>query len=241
MRTLKLSLFASAMLLGSFTMTAQSADDVMNKHIAAVGGADSWKKITSLKKVGTVSIQGNEAKVTLNQVQNKAFRMDLDFDMQGTVINNYVIFTATEGWQFFPIGGQTEPQAMPAEQLASTKEALDLTDEVILLKQKGTKATYVGKEKVDGKDCHKVTVADADGDITMYFDATTNFLTKKTEMAEVQPGQKAEVVSTYLNYKKLPEGISVPMSGADPNFGEMTFTSVEANKTIEDSVFKPAK
>ena len=239
MRPLKLSLLASALLLGSVTMKAQSADEVMNKHIAAVGGAESWKKVTSIKRSGTVSVQGNECKLTMTQSQRKGFRMDLDFDMGGTVLNNYVILTNTEGWQYFPVGGQTAPQAMTPEQVKESQEELDLTDDVIKLKTAGTKVSYDGKEQVDGKECHKLSYATKDGDpVTLHFDATTGYLVKKTEKMEMQPGQKIDAASSYSDYKKLPEGISLPMSGNDPTLGAFTFTSVDINKGVDDSAFK---
>ncbi|HYD20115.1 MAG TPA: hypothetical protein VEB40_01470 [Flavipsychrobacter sp.] len=239
MRLLKLSLFASALLLGSMTMKAQSADEVMNKHIAAVGGAESWKKITSIKRSGTVSLQGNECKLTMCQAQKKGFRMDLDFDMGGTVVNNYVLLTNTEGWQYFPVGGQTEPQAMTPDQVKESQDELDLTDDVVKLKTAGTKVTYDGKEQVEGKECHKLSYVNKDGDpVTLHFDAASGYLVKKTEKMEVQPGQKMDVTSSFSNYQKLPEGISVPMSGNDPNLGAFTFTSVDINKGVDDNTFK---
>ncbi len=191
------------MLLGSFTMTAQSADEVMGKHIKAVGGADAWKKITSIKKAGTVNVQGNEAKITFSQIQNKAARMDLDLDLgTGTPINNYVIFTTSEGWQFFPIGGQTAPQAMTAEQVKEAKDGLDVTDEIVALKGKGTKVEYVAKDKVDGKDAHKLKYDDEGSPVFLFFDATTGYLIKKTETVEAQ-GQKMEMAATFGDYKKM--------------------------------------
>jgi len=239
MRTLKLSLFASALLLGSLTtVTAQTAEDIMNKHIAAVGGVDNWKKITSMKTAGTMSIQGNEVKVTNTMVQNKGMRMDMDITMGDQTINNYFILTTTEGWQYFPAMGQTKAEALPADAVKQSQDQLNLIDEVVKHNMAGSKATYVGKEKLDGKDCHKLTVTDKDGDVaTMYFDATSGFLVKESMMVDMQ-GQKVESATSFNNYKKLAEGISVPMFKGNPAQGEMTLTSVEVNKPIDQSIFK---
>lgn len=237
MKALKLSLFASAMLLGSFTMTAQSADEVMGKHITAVGGADAWKKVNSIKKTGTITIQGMEGKYIVTQVNNKGYRMDLNFDIQGTAINNWMFVTPTEGYMFFPAQGQSEPQAFPAEQVKEMAADLGLNDDVVALKAKGTKVEYVGKEKLDGADVHKLKYDDEGTPVIMYFDATTGYLVKKTSTVEAQ-GQKMELSETFKDYKKTPEGIAVAMAGNDPQMGDYTFTTVEVNKPVDDATFK---
>jgi hypothetical protein len=241
MKTLKLTLLASAMLLGGMTVKAQSADDVVNKYIKAVGGEDAWKKVTSIKKTGTVSIQGNEGKLILTQVDKKGFRMDLGFDIPGMgPINNYLFVTPTEGYMFFPIQGQTEPKAMSADEVKEMQEGLNVADEVLALKQKGTKMEYVGKEKVDEKDAHKLKYVEDGNPVFLYFDAATNYLVKRTATVEAQ-GQKMEMAATYKDYQKTPEGISVAMGGTDPQLGDFTYTSVEVNKPVEEGTFKVSK
>jgi hypothetical protein len=234
MKALKLSLFASAMLLGSFSMTAQTADEVINKHITAVGGADAWKKVTTLKMSGTSSIQGNEVKVTRTMVNKKGMRMDLE--IMGA--NNYVIMTPTEGWQYFPVMGQTKAEAMPAEAVKESQDQLVIMDDIIKSKEAGDKFAYIAKEKVDGADCHKLTITDKDGDIsTAYFDASTGYLVKISQKTEVQ-GQKMEVSNTFTNYKKLDGGISLPMTTSSSVEGETTWASAEVNKPVDESIFK---
>lgn len=239
MRALKLSLFASAMLLGSFSMTAQTADEVINKHITAVGGADAWKKITTLKMAGTSSIQGNEVKVTRTMANKKGMRMDIEIDMGGQKINNYVIMTPTAGWQYFPVMGQTKAEAMPADAVKESQDQLLIMDDIIKSKDAGDKFAYVAKEKVDGADCHKLTITDKDGDVsTAYFDATSGYLVKISQKTEVQ-GQKMEVSNTFSNYKKV-EGISLPMTTSSSVEGETTWASVEVNKPVDEAIFKAA-
>ncbi|HQW45756.1 MAG TPA: hypothetical protein PLZ98_01720, partial [Chitinophagaceae bacterium] len=46
------------------TAFGQSADEIVNKHIEAIGGADNWKKMNSLVMEATMKAQGAEIKLT---------------------------------------------------------------------------------------------------------------------------------------------------------------------------------
>ena len=54
------------LLLATLGAFAQTADDIVNKYVAATGGADKWSKIVSLKYTGTYQIgPGMQAPVTI--------------------------------------------------------------------------------------------------------------------------------------------------------------------------------
>ena len=58
MKTRKL-LFTVVLLLSSIaTVHAQTADEIINKHIEAIGGKEAWKKVNSLKLTGSIVAQG---------------------------------------------------------------------------------------------------------------------------------------------------------------------------------------
>jgi hypothetical protein len=49
------------------SLSAQTADEVINKYVTAIGGADKWSKIQSLKVEGQIEVQG--ALLSLSPVQ----------------------------------------------------------------------------------------------------------------------------------------------------------------------------
>ena len=71
-----------------FTLNAQTADEIIGKYITAIGGAEKWTKIQSLKVEGQVEVQGLAIPYTMQGVQMKGQRLDADF--QGNKIIDIV-------------------------------------------------------------------------------------------------------------------------------------------------------
>src|SRR5947208_121137 len=140
MRSVKFSIMAAAILLGSFiAVKAQTADDIIQKHVDAVGGLDNWKKVTSIKMTGTMNLGGTELPVTVTTVNGKAYRME--FSMNG--MTNYMILTTKEGWMFFPIQGQQKAEALPQEDVKEEQDQLDVSmDPLMDHKTKENKIAY---------------------------------------------------------------------------------------------------
>jgi hypothetical protein len=235
MKSIRYSVVAAAMLLGSFvTVKGQSADEIIQKHITAIGGADNWKKVKSVKMSGSMNAQGTELPVTVTIMPGKAERVD--FTMNGMA--NYQILTTKEGWSYFPIGGQQKPEAMTAEDVKESQDELDLQP-LVDYKAKGCTATFLGKDDFEGTECYKLKVTYKSGkEETMFFDASNYYHIRSVAKMKAN-GQEMEQVSTYSNFQKLPEGIVFPMS-MDQGQGQMQVKTVEINKPVDESIFKPA-
>ncbi len=121
MRTSKLLLTACMVLAGAAGTQAQTADEIVGKHVDAIGGLDNWKKVTSIKRDGSVNVQGTDVTVTVTILNGKGARQDISAG--GTT--GFVIITPTAGWSFLPFQGQSETEALPAESLKDRQEGLD--------------------------------------------------------------------------------------------------------------------
>src|SRR5579864_7872556 len=100
--------FALLLVFMSVTaLRAETADEIVNKHIDAIGGRDAWKKINSIRMSGTVTAQGTEVTVTFTAVHGKGVRQDVS--LMG--MNGYNFVTPTEGWSYMPFAGQQKPEA----------------------------------------------------------------------------------------------------------------------------------
>ena len=114
MKALKLSILAAMMLAaGAQTVKAQTADEIIQKHIDAIGGTKNWEKIKSMKMIGSMSVQGMEISMNQTIVNDKGMRMDIN----AMGMSNFVIVTPKGGWAYMPVQGMTKIDTLPAEQL----------------------------------------------------------------------------------------------------------------------------
>jgi hypothetical protein len=228
---------AAFLLLISFfsfsSALAESADEIISKHLAAIGGADSWKKLNSMRFEGTISANGAEIGIKATFLHQKGMRVDIS--MMG--MSGYQILTPTGGWTYMPFTGQQKPEATTAEDVKEGQDGLDVKNELVDYKSKGHTAEYIGKEDVEGTECFKIKLTLKDGKVkTLFFDPSSYYLIREVQKHKAN-GQELEDTRNYSNFKKLPEGIVIPMSISTGN-GEITVKKYEINPTIDESIFK---
>jgi hypothetical protein len=233
----KLFSFAAFLFVAALSLQAQTVDEIIEKHLAAMGGKEKLLQLNTLRMEGNFSVQGTEIPVTLYQTHNKGQRIELS--LMG--MTGYVINTLADGWTYLPFQGQTAPEAMPAEAVKESADALDIQNSLLNYAEKGHKPEYVGKEDFEGTECLKVNVAMKGGSIvTMYFDPKTYYMIKQVVKTKAT-GQEIEQVQTFSNFTKTPEGYVFPLSMTGFGPGDITFTKVEINKPIDEALYKPAK
>ena len=92
---------------------AQTADEIVAKHVEAMGGMDAWKKVNSMITTGTLKVQGAEIAQTSTVLNGKGARQDIS----AMGMNGYSIVTPTAGWNFMPMQGQKAPEPITADDL----------------------------------------------------------------------------------------------------------------------------
>jgi hypothetical protein len=213
--------------------SAQELQEIVTKHIEAIGGADAWKKVNALKTQMVMKAQGAEIKITMNQVHKKAMRVDID--VMG--MSGYQIVTNNEGWSYMPFQGLTKPEPMTAEDVKSSQEDLEIHDEFLSYKDAGKSLELIGKDDVEGTECFKLVMTDKENKPTTFFiDPSTYHVIKKINKKSAN-GKEYDVESTYANYKKLEQGIVVAMIQSS-EMGEMEATSIEVNPQMHPSLFE---
>ena len=217
------------------TAFGQSADEIVNKHIEAIGGADNWKKMNSLVMEATMKAQGAEIKLTRTHIHNKAMRMDIA--VMG--MNGYQILTDKEGWSYMPFQGQTKAEPMTADDIKTSQDQLSILDEFITYKDLGKKLDFIGKEDLDGTECFKLKLTDKDGqEVTFWIDPASYYTLKQSQKIKAN-GKEMESVTTFSNYKKTEEGIVYPFT-VSADWGESEITKLTFNSKIDESLFKPS-
>jgi len=217
---------------------AQTADEIVSKHLAAIGGAENWKKVNSMKMEAALEVQGMEIPVSIFQLHNKGQRQEF------TVMNmtGYSIITPEAGWNFNPMGGQTKPEPLTADELNAAKDGLDIQGDMLDYAAKGHKIELLGKEDVDGTEAFKLKLTRKSGsEVINYIDPSTYYIIRTVNKVKVN-GQEVEQKVNVGNYQKLPEGIVVPFSMEMPGApAPVNIKKVEVNPTLDPALFKPAQ
>jgi hypothetical protein len=230
---MKRFLFSLLVTATGFSVNAQTAEEIVAKHIDAIGGAEAWKKVNSVKMEGTMQVQGAELAVTITVLNGKGARQDLS--IMG--MTGYQIVTPTEGWNYMPFQGQTTPEAMTAEDLAESQDDLDAQRNLIDYAAKGHTVELMGKDDVDGTECFKLKITKKGGKSeTIFVDPKSYLILRSVELRKAN-GQEIEVATNYSNYEKLPEGIIVPKSMTLP-FGELIISKITINGDVDETAFK---
>ncbi|MBI5372722.1 MAG: hypothetical protein HZA79_11935 [Sphingobacteriales bacterium] len=221
------------LLAAAFAGQSQTADEIISKHLEAIGGADNWRKVNSVKMEGILQVQGAEVHVTLTVLHGKGMRQDIS--VMG--MTGYEIVTPTEGWSYMPFQGQQTPEAKTPEDLAEAQDELDAQGSLVDYAAKGHTVELLGKEDVEGTECYKIKISKKGGSPeTIFIDPKTFYIVQSKTLHKAN-GQEMEVVTSYSNYEKLPEGIVVAKSLTLP-YGELNLGKILINEPVEESFFK---
>ncbi len=234
MKNLKRILTISALSLISTAVFSQNLDEIVKKHIEAIGGKDNWAKVKSMKTEMKMKANGADILVTIFQIDKKAMRQNIALmGMEG-----YSILTNTEGWTYMPFQGQTKPEPMTADDVKKAQDGLNLQSDFLTYKELGKKLEFLGKDDVDGTECLKIKMTDKDGIESTYYIDPSNYYVIKETTKMILNGKEMENSTSYGNYKKTDIGIVYPYSVMG-GWGDTEVIALSINPKIDEALFKP--
>jgi outer membrane lipoprotein-sorting protein len=213
---------------------AQTADEVIAKHIEALGKAVKTIRMTGKMTLGP----GIEAPVVLELKRPNLLRMDIT--VQGMVGSQ--AYDGTTGWTLMPFQGSKVPQQMAADELKMTQEQADLDGPLVDYAAKGNTIELLGKETIEGSDAHKLKVTLKNGVVrTIYIDAE-HFLQIKDESKRTIRGTEVDTDTILGDYKDVdgmmfPHAIDSGQKGS-PQRQKLMVEKIELNVPIDDARFK---
>jgi hypothetical protein len=236
MKTLIKGAMLVAATLGIVTTQAQSVDDIVGKHIQALGGKTVLNAIKSVYVESTVEIMGNEAPSITYILNGKGYKNELDFN--GTKIIQCV--TEKGGWAINPMAGSTTAQAIPADQLKNYQLQLNIGGPLMDYASKGYKAELIGKDSAD----YKIRLSTADGINIVYFINQKTSLIDKAVNKVSMGGQDIETTAVFTDYKKTDAGYVVAYA-QQVILPQVTLNiinkKVEVNKEVDPAIFEMPK
>jgi outer membrane lipoprotein-sorting protein len=217
---------------------AQTADEIIAKHEAAMGGKDKIKAVQSERVTGKMVMgQGMEAPFTMEMARPNKMRMEFTF--QG--MTGVQAFDGKTGWSVMPFMGKTEPEAAPEEEAKKMQEQASMDGLLMDYKDFGRTVEMVGKEDLEGTPVYKLKVTQKSGDVAyLYIDAEQYMLLKQTGKTKVR-GQEIESETVFGDFKKV-DGLVFPYSIEQKAVGmpggmTMTVSKIELNPSVADTRF----
>ena len=229
-----LGIFICSILFANFVQ-AQTAAEIISKHIAAMGGREKIMTLSTAVMTGTFKATGDTA--LINIVTTKKHLIGSRIDIEANKTSNYQIITPANGWIYTPVQGDKEPRPLLEGQFKSGQVQLDLHGPFLNSTEKGYKIEMDGKEMVDGSICNKLKVTAPNTNVTVYYiDSKSNFIVESSTKM-FQFGALEDVVTTYSDYKQNADGFWFAYSNISPR-GKTQYDKIVTNVPIDEKIFK---
>ena len=118
--------FSGALLLTlALSVSAQTAEEVAAKAIAARGGAGKLKSVNSEKVTGRITL-GPDAEGPFTVIRANPARMHMEMTIQGQTVVR--VYDGSAGWQInpFQFQGSSDPHELSGSDLKNIAEEADL-------------------------------------------------------------------------------------------------------------------
>lgn len=230
-------IFLALLAFTGMVAQAQTADEVIQKYNTAMGGLDAFQKAQSAKITGTANIQDNDFALTIQIINGRAMRSDVDV-MGQSVTNSY---KDGKGWKINPFAGVETAADVEGAELNEFRYQANLASILMDYKNQGHKVELLGEETVEGVNTYKLKLTTKeDARVTFFFiNKADNLMVKSISSREVQ-GQMKDVVTIFSGVKDF-SGLkfyTVRTQSIDGNvFQIITFTNVELNVAVDEKVF----
>ena len=236
MRTARTFAFVMALFALASGLQAATLDEVVARHIEAKGGRDAWKGVEGLKITGTYEAFSIPKPFTL--IEKAPGRIYFDH-YQG---NDHVVlgFDGTTAWMLHEGYRMDYPFRLGRADRNVAEQESDLATPFFDYEERGGKVEYLGREKFEGVQGHKLKVTRQSGvEETWYLDPETYL-----EFARISTGSDyghpTEMVTFFEDFRKV-DGLVIPHH-VESEFGirlrVMDIEKVELNPEVEDALFE---
>ncbi|HKA02537.1 MAG TPA: c-type cytochrome [Candidatus Solibacter sp.] len=206
-------------------------DQVLEKYVAAVGGADAIRKITSREMKGVITANGSQTPIdVLTKAPNK--RVTISHAQGG---DSFTAFDGKEGWM-----GSTGRPARAMSGMESGASSIDAEFYLPLrLKEMYPQFRRGRAETINGAECEVLNGTSPDRPaVRLYFDKKSGLLIRQVRFMETPVGRNPTQID-YADYKSI-SGVMIPLRWtlSRPN-GRFTIqvNDVKVNAAIDDTKF----
>jgi len=224
--------------------SAQTADEVVEKHLAAVGGRAALAKITNQAASGMVSIGANGVELNgtvevWRKTPNKSHsRLTLDLTAMGGT--SMVVDQICDGKTAVSKNSIQGDREITGDQLQGMLNA-EFPSPLLAYKESGAKIELAGTEKVGPRSAHVLTYTPKTGPSTrLYFDTETFLILKSVAKVNMpEAGGEIEQVTETSDYREV-AGVKAPFlirSSSPLQTVLIKLSKIECNAALDEGLF----
>jgi hypothetical protein len=220
-----------------------SATQIVEKNVAARGGAEAWRKIQTMVWVGHVesaSAVGSALPFVLEMKRPNKTRFQI------TAFNQVAVhvFDGAHGWKLRSThGAKPDVQPFTEDEVNYAKNEQVIDGPLIDLEAKGISVSLDGVDDVEGRKAYRLSVRNPSGmSHHIWIDAQTFLDIKYDRITHNAMGQTATVSVFYRNYQSI-EGLQIPLviessaSTTPSTNNKLVIEKLSLNPALEDGLF----
>jgi len=229
------------------TAAAQTADEIAEKVLAALGGRDALSKLTSRRSIGTITVSSPQGDINGTiEINSKApnkssTHIELDLSAMG-MPDKMMIDQKFDGTTGSNINSMQGEQEWTPNQLQNLRNSSFPTP-LLNYKARGTTLEALPKETVAGKSYLVLKATPKEGSFSKIYIDPDTFLPARsiTTVTMAQVGEVEQTVELF-DYRAV-DGVKLPFRQVNTNSlqsATFKFTKVEHNVEMPDALFRKA-
>ena len=246
-RTFASFLVVACTLIWAPRALAQTADEVVEKHLAAMGGRAALAKLTTQIASGSVTVATPEVelpgRVEIHRKAPNKSRTHITLDLSAVGGAEMVIIQSCDGKTGFASNSMQGDREITGDQLQGMLNA-NFPSPLLNYKDAGGKVEFVGKDKVRDRDVYVLQYTPRAGPAArQYFDAETYLLLKAVAKVTIpDAGGEVEQVNELGDYRDV-GGVKAPFTVSIITAAQtvtIKLAKIEWNTPIDDATFARA-
>jgi outer membrane lipoprotein-sorting protein len=234
----------TGMILWAGVAQAQTADEAVEKVLAAMGGRAALTKLNTRVATGAISVstQGVDIGGTVEfsyKAPNKA-RTFMKLDLSAVGGTEMIVDRRCDGKTAFESNSMTGDREITGNQLENMLNA-SFPSPFLNFKEAGARVEVAGKEKLGDRDTVVLVYTPKTGSVArLFFDAQTWLLVRQVGKVNIpEAGGDIEQTTDPSDYRDV-DGVKVPFGlvvTSPIQSVTVRLQKVEHNKPIDDAVF----
>lgn len=220
--------------LGAQAAPLPAAQDLLARHVAAIGGRDAVLKHATIRSTGTFELPAAGIKGDLVSIMSRDGRVALRVTVpgMGELAGGY---DGTVGWSMNPMQG---PRVLAGPELEQMKQEAGVASAMLREGPAITAMQTVGKFTLGGVECYKVQVTYASGRVTHDCYAVDSGLLAGQIIEQESPMGKIELHNIMADWKEF-GGVKFATTVKQQAMGQeqvMTIATVEFDGADDDTM-----